>query len=274
MSAKTIIGYWFSSESENRYYIHPKDLIDHDWHADERDKIVQYLKNGIVFLELLGHSHCRFEDGPPPNEMGCCDLTDGIWMWPEALYIYVEKYHVRLPEEFYEHMKKNNFTLPDENAVDKEYRWSVKFWIEWGNRQAPLKDPPNPEIQRNLKEIIYRFLKAVADGITSERTNYTTPYLDSFTEFICQWFDGCYQPGAFIEAGYINWDEFDILDDFSRGMTRLFEKFKGTDQDNMDLMIDDILFTHLKYEAELALNRLKRFPVWQQIAQNFNPRAQ
>ncbi len=43
---------------------------------------------------------------------------DGIWAWYADLVYYVEKYHVRLPNEFMEHMKMNNWMVPPEETVD------------------------------------------------------------------------------------------------------------------------------------------------------------
>jgi len=44
--------------------------------------------------------------------MGSSDLTDGTWIWPEGLPIYVEKYNVELPEEFIAHTRCAGFVPP------------------------------------------------------------------------------------------------------------------------------------------------------------------
>ena len=62
-----------------------------------------------MHFACLGYAACRFPDGPHGREMGCCDLTDGFWLWPEGLWIYVSRYHVRLPDEFVAHMRAVDF---------------------------------------------------------------------------------------------------------------------------------------------------------------------
>lgn len=44
--------------------------------------------------------------------------ADGTWAWYGDLAYYVEKYHVRLPNEFIEHMKMNNWMVSPEDTVD------------------------------------------------------------------------------------------------------------------------------------------------------------
>lgn len=116
------VGYW-SERLDDDYLIHPARLIDFRWHAAERAKIITYLRNGIVFSSSLGWADCRFPDGPSGPEMGCRDLTDGIWVWPEGLWLYVSRYGVRLPEEFVTDMRTRGFdAFPDED------RWGIAGW--------------------------------------------------------------------------------------------------------------------------------------------------
>lgn len=147
------VGYW-SEKLDDDYLIHPARLIDHRWHKEERAKIVTYLRNGIVFTSSLGWAQCRFPDGPSGPEMGCRDLTDGVWVWPEGLWIYVSHYGVRLPEELVEHMRLRGFdAFPDEDrwgvagceAREKDERlrkapsWTTmvdsEFWKEWTRKE-------------------------------------------------------------------------------------------------------------------------------------------
>lgn len=130
-----MVGYWVGGFDEGaKKYIHPSIIIDSTWHNEDKAKIIGYLKQGIPFWHDLGYSFCRFEDGPPDDQMGSMDLTDGIWLWPEGLYIYVEKFNIRLPDEFYDHMKENNFNIVN-REVDKNADVSDIFWIKWGELQ-------------------------------------------------------------------------------------------------------------------------------------------
>ncbi len=130
-----VIGYWAEPESDEDY-IDPNHLIEADYPLSLKKKIIKYLNDGLVVSEELGYSFCRFKDGPPDEEMGCTEKTDGFWVWPEGLVVYVDKYNIPLPEEFLDHMKKNSFSIPKEiyNQDFSDIYWDVNFWIDWGKR--------------------------------------------------------------------------------------------------------------------------------------------
>ena len=76
-------------------------------------KIVKYLQSGIV----LAACGSVVEDiiNPQNGIIGTPDdLTDGTWMWPADLSYYVERYDLKLDEEFldsYSIMKQGQFAL-------------------------------------------------------------------------------------------------------------------------------------------------------------------
>lgn len=119
----------------------PKALVDPGWELADRPRIVGYLQSGTVWNRYLGYSWCRFDGGPPPKQMGTADLCDGAWLWPEGLHVYVGQYHVRLPDEFVDHMRRHGFQVPaglskagfPEHAIDLEY------WKNWCAEQAALR---------------------------------------------------------------------------------------------------------------------------------------
>ncbi|MFE0351279.1 hypothetical protein [Streptomyces griseoluteus] len=46
-------------------------------------------------------------------------MTDGTWLWPVDLMHYVRRHHAALPQEFLDHIRANNYTVPvvpDERA--------------------------------------------------------------------------------------------------------------------------------------------------------------
>src|SRR5690348_6376817 len=98
------IGFWRSQERPISFP-HPRELIDHNWDSEERMAVADYLSRGVSLRGYFGYSYCRLPDGPPEEEMGTDDLTDGEWIWPEALAFYVRNYSVRLPETFISHAK-------------------------------------------------------------------------------------------------------------------------------------------------------------------------
>jgi hypothetical protein len=68
-------------------------------------RIVQYL-NVAVTLATTGSV---VDDALDATKKAIAPLeiaTDGIWVWPRDLAYYVRNYHVVLPPEFVEHMRK------------------------------------------------------------------------------------------------------------------------------------------------------------------------
>jgi hypothetical protein len=65
--------------------------------------------------------------------MGSAELTDGVWIWPEGLAIYVERFAVTLPEQFVEHMIENAFAIaPDlDSEALEETPVDFSFWRRW-----------------------------------------------------------------------------------------------------------------------------------------------
>jgi hypothetical protein len=134
-----LIGYWYDPDGDRRWP-HPSELVDVSWAGAEKAEIVRYLRSGVRVHEDLGYSHCRFEGGPPDEHMGNAELTDGVWIWPEGLWLYVEKYSVRLPDELREQMRLNRFEIPGSLSVDEleEAPVDEDFWARWceANRQS------------------------------------------------------------------------------------------------------------------------------------------
>ncbi len=78
---------------------------------EEEAKIVAYLRNGVC----IGAIGRYFPDVLDPT----CRLpilghryTDGTYLWPLYTAYYVERYHVRLPESFIEHMASMGWQPP------------------------------------------------------------------------------------------------------------------------------------------------------------------
>lgn len=144
-----LLGYWSEPDCD-RMYPDPKDLVDPNWHPDLRERIADYLRRGVFFRGSWGYSNCRFEGGPAPQEMGSKDLTDGMYVWPEGLHVYIARYNVVLPEEFVSHTKECGFSIaPEKRFIPKEFAAYAKsarspastpleiadvdhdYWIQW-----------------------------------------------------------------------------------------------------------------------------------------------
>src|SRR5688572_7628854 len=77
------IGYWRSDQEPD--LPQPSRFVGAALPEDLRDQLCAYLDSGAEFMAFLGYSSCRFRCGVPHSAMGCRDLTDGTWIWPEGL---------------------------------------------------------------------------------------------------------------------------------------------------------------------------------------------
>ena len=76
-----------------------------------KDNICKYLNGGSLVIVSPGEVKDIIEDGTDTIGTGSL-LTDGIWVWPDDLEYYVQKYNIELPEEFISSMKTNNWVNP------------------------------------------------------------------------------------------------------------------------------------------------------------------
>lgn len=84
---------------------------------DDEEKIVNYLKQGIVLVACGGVVNDIIK--PDNGIAGCPDMmTDGTWLWPGDLPYYVKKYHITLEPEFIKTMQKNKWAVIDSSQID------------------------------------------------------------------------------------------------------------------------------------------------------------
>lgn len=112
-------------------YANPRRFTDGSLTENERLLLCQYLSSGLTFSTWLGYARCRFRCGVVNEEMGCRDLSDGVWVWPEGLVHYVKEHNLRLPDEFVSHARVHNWLVSDETIVDEESIVDFVFWDEW-----------------------------------------------------------------------------------------------------------------------------------------------
>jgi len=93
----------------------PRELVDHDWMKEKRERIAQYLDVAEHVNAWMGSSYCRF--GCTGVDMGAADLSDGTYLWPEGLSHYVRVHHVRLPKRFTRHILDNLSILKKVSAT-------------------------------------------------------------------------------------------------------------------------------------------------------------
>ena len=91
---------------------HAKDFVDDKWDATEKRKVIQYLQDchltGFTVFERLPCFICNEYD--VLSSQGKCD---GEWVFPEALIHYIEQHNVVPIKAFLEHIRFNNFIVPE-----------------------------------------------------------------------------------------------------------------------------------------------------------------
>ncbi len=79
----------------------PWDYVNNTWDVRERHLVCLYLGNGDTHEGWFGGAKCRFGC---KTDLGCRDLTDGTFVWPEGFAHYIEVHGVKPPEAFLRHM--------------------------------------------------------------------------------------------------------------------------------------------------------------------------
>lgn len=85
--------------------------------SENEDRIVEYLDNGVVLCVTAGLvSDVLDESKGVIRNLEI--LTDGMWAWPSDLSYYVKFYHIEIDINFIEHIKKNEWTMPNKKDID------------------------------------------------------------------------------------------------------------------------------------------------------------
>ncbi|AZZ90649.1 hypothetical protein EUZ85_07930 [Hahella sp. KA22] len=145
-----VLGFW-SNSYENG--VTPSFLCGDI--GSDKEKIVSYLKSGARCNAWLGYARCRFEcEDSETSVLGCSEMTDGKWIWPEGLYHYVEKHDLLLPSIFIDYLVSLDFNFPsidedlarldlfDANDVDlkiSSHEWNA--WLKEMGEDDYLKSP-------------------------------------------------------------------------------------------------------------------------------------
>ena len=78
----------------------------------DETRVVQYLSAGHVFMASPGLVKDALD--PKGHVIGSLSvLTDGQYAWPSDLAYYVERYHVRLPDEFVSMISAHEWRVPE-----------------------------------------------------------------------------------------------------------------------------------------------------------------
>src|SRR5262249_11605754 len=128
-----VVGYWYDPFGRT-YWPDPATLVDPYWEMADRSRIVGYLQSGTRIHKGRGYAYFRFAGGPSDEEIGRAELTDGVWLWPEALSIYVERYLVKLPDDLVRHMRANQFRVPRRHLnpfLLEDAPLDFDYWTRW-----------------------------------------------------------------------------------------------------------------------------------------------
>lgn len=114
--------------------------------------VADYLDSGLVYKKYRGYSWCRFGCDIPSDSMGSCELTDGLWVWPEGLSHYLRCHSVGLPEDFMVHALSGY--LPKEIGSHTPPDYSC--WVSWASAYRSV------EMDRQLADARKEDLRLVA----------------------------------------------------------------------------------------------------------------
>src|SRR5205823_10804133 len=94
-----------------------------------QEQVLQYLRSGLILGVTMGADLTDWLDrsrkanplleGQP--EGGTTEMTDGTWFWYAGLIYFIERYNVRVPEEFIEHAARNNWKVDREQIPPANY---------------------------------------------------------------------------------------------------------------------------------------------------------
>lgn len=94
------------------------------------DKVITYLQTTKPFIMCPGIYEHPFKAGT--ELLGPYMYTDGNYCWDRDTWKYVVKYHVKLPQEFIEHVMSEEGTRFIEECMEEEESWpdTIRQWKE------------------------------------------------------------------------------------------------------------------------------------------------
>ncbi|MBI4346566.1 MAG: hypothetical protein HY553_06905 [Elusimicrobia bacterium] len=145
-----LVGLWIESIWDEQAC--PPQELAGELPGDSRLRLSDYLDRGAELAAYLGASWCRFGcEGP----LGCRELHDGEWAWPEGLSHYVREHHLILPEELVR--KATAGARPDLPHQPNDRPRDTTAWFAWcASRRSgalrPALERAQTEARRRGKE--------------------------------------------------------------------------------------------------------------------------
>jgi hypothetical protein len=86
---------------------------------EDQDKVLAYLRSGLILGVTMGADLTDWFDRPNKanpvvagqRRGGVTEMTDGIWFWYAGLIHFIQKYNVRVPEEFVHHAAQHGWQV-------------------------------------------------------------------------------------------------------------------------------------------------------------------
>jgi hypothetical protein len=105
-------------------------LAEQPW--PDQEKVLDYLRSGHVLGLTMGadltdwldrsHKANPLIDGQ--REGGATPMTDGVWFWYAGLIHFIEKYNLRVPQEFIDHAASQRWRVSSSLNPDCRYDYS------------------------------------------------------------------------------------------------------------------------------------------------------
>ena len=86
----------------------------------DKNQIVGYLRDSAQLINLMGY-YCNAFTGQIAD-LGITIYSDGNWVWDSIIVYHYEKYNLQLPEDFIEHMRRNEWIL---QKFDEDLTWQI-----------------------------------------------------------------------------------------------------------------------------------------------------
>jgi len=91
------------------------------------EKVLKYMWSGKVLIEFVSPTtdpYC------PKDQVRNVIMSDGVYVWDGVIMNWVEKYKIRLPEIFLDHIDKSNNGVVEIKKSEKELMKKFKSSLE------------------------------------------------------------------------------------------------------------------------------------------------
>ena len=109
--------------------------------ADERDRVLTYLKSAPVVLSERGLDLDRLAS-PPTPKVPVAYHTDGTWIWPAATNYYLNEYGIAPEADLVAHIRATGFAPAD---VSEQSLQAANAYLTRGNQPGPPRPARVPE---------------------------------------------------------------------------------------------------------------------------------